>query len=123
MRSLRRSGRAACEVYRARDTRFGRDVALKILPADVAGDPERQQRFETEARAVAALNHPNIVAIHDVAFEDRAAFIVSELVQGETLRAVIQRGPVALRKALAMMTVFRRSFISSSVPSRSLEIV
>ena len=90
------------EVYKARDTRLNRDVALKILPDDMAADPSRRQRFETEARAVAALNHPNIVAIYDVAFEDRTAFIVSELVQGETLRAVIQRGPVPLRKALDM---------------------
>jgi serine/threonine protein kinase len=88
------------EVYRARDTRLGREVALKILPAEVAGDSSRRQRFEQEARAVAALNHPNIVAVYDVAFEDRAAFIVSELVQGETLRAVIQRGPAPWRKAL-----------------------
>src|ERR1700693_6321916 len=88
------------EVYRARDTRLGRDVALKILPAEVAGDPSRRQRFETEARAGAALNHPNIVAIYDVGFDDGAAFIVSELVPGETLRSVIQRGPVPLRKAL-----------------------
>src|SRR5712692_7748875 len=88
------------EVYRARGTRLGRDVALKILPADVAGDTSRRQRFELEARAVAALNHPNIVAIYDVAFEDRAAFMVSELVPGETLRDVIQRGPIPLRKAL-----------------------
>ena len=88
------------EVYRARDTRLGRDVALKILPADVAGDTSRRQRFELEARAVAALNHPNIVAIYDVAFEDRVAFMVSELVPGETLRGMIQRGPVPLRKAL-----------------------
>src|SRR5262249_1976875 len=81
------------EVYRARDTRLGRDVALKILPPEVAADPGRRQRFEQEARAVAALNHPNIVAIYDVAFDGRAAFIVSELVQGETLRALILRGP------------------------------
>src|SRR5882762_11464830 len=77
------------EVYRARDTRLGRDVALKILPEDVAADPARRQRFETEARAVAALNHPNIVSVYDVAFEDRTAFIVSELVPGETLRQTI----------------------------------
>jgi serine/threonine protein kinase len=88
------------EVYRARDSRLGREVALKILPSEVAGDPSRRQRFETEARAIAALNHPNIVAIYDVAFEDRTAFIVSELVQGETLRNVIQRGPIPLRKVL-----------------------
>lgn len=88
------------EVYRARDARLGREVALKILPGDLAGDPARRQRFAQEARAVAALNHPNIMAIHDMAFEDRVAYIVSELVQGETLRRVIQRGPVPVRKAL-----------------------
>src|ERR1700730_10952127 len=88
------------EVYRARDTRLGRDVALKILPADVAADPARRQRFETEARAVAALNHPNIVAVYDVAFEDRMAFTVSELVPGETLRQTIARGPAPVRKVL-----------------------
>jgi Tol biopolymer transport system component len=88
------------EVYRARDTRLGRDVALKILPADVAADPARRQRFETEARAVAALNHPNIVAVYDVAFEDRMAFTVSELVPGETLRHTIARGPQPVRKVL-----------------------
>lgn len=69
------------EVYRARDPRLGRDVALKILPADVATDPSRRQRFENEARAVAALNHPNIVAVYDVG----EGFIVSELVEGEPL--------------------------------------
>src|SRR3984893_2571247 len=88
------------EVYRARDTRLGRDVALKVLPGEVVGDTSRRQRFEQEARAVAALNHPNIVAVYDVAFEDRTAFMVSELVQGETLRSVIQRGPVPVRRAL-----------------------
>src|ERR1700680_3365977 len=88
------------EVYRARDSRLGRDVALKILPSEVADDPSRRQRFETEARAVAALNHPNIVAIYDVPLEDRTAFIVSELVQGETLRNAIQRGPLPWRKVL-----------------------
>jgi len=70
------------EVYRARDTRLGRDVALKILPAEVANDPLRRQRFELEARAVAALNHPNIVAVYDVG----EGYMVSELVDGEPLR-------------------------------------
>jgi serine/threonine protein kinase len=69
------------EVYRARDTRLGREVALKILPAEVAGDSSRRQRFELEARAVAALNHPNIVAIYDVG----DGYIVTELVDGEPL--------------------------------------
>jgi len=70
------------EVYRARDTRLGRDVALKILPAAVADDPSRRQRFELEARAVAALNHPNIVGIYDVG----EGYIITELVDGESLR-------------------------------------
>src|SRR5215467_14334665 len=70
------------EVYRARDTRLGRDVALKILPPEVAGDPSRRARFEQEARAVAALNHPNIVAVYDVG----DGYMVSELVDGETMR-------------------------------------
>jgi hypothetical protein len=70
------------EVYRAHDSRLGRDVALKILPPEVAGDPSRRMRFEQEARAVAALNHPNIVAVYDVG----EGYMVSELVNGETLR-------------------------------------
>src|SRR5579864_3951544 len=70
------------EVYRARDPRLGRDVAVKILPEQVAGDPSRRQRFEHEARAVAALNHPNIVAVYDVGDN----YIVTELVDGEPLR-------------------------------------
>ena len=80
------------EVYRARDTRLGRDVALKILPPDMARDPSRRQRFELEARAVAALNHPNIVALYDVG----EGYIVSELVDGEPLSGV----KLGLRKAI-----------------------
>jgi eukaryotic-like serine/threonine-protein kinase len=74
------------EVYRARDTRLEREVALKILPGDWAKDASRRQRFELEARAVAALNHPNIVAVYDVGAEGGVSFIVSELVDGEPLR-------------------------------------
>jgi predicted Ser/Thr protein kinase len=73
------------EVYRARDARLGRDVALKVLPAEVATDPARRQRFEIEARAIAALNHPNIVAVYDVGNERGVLYIVTELVDGETL--------------------------------------
>src|SRR4029077_13884789 len=71
------------DVYRAHDTRLHRDVALKILPAGVADDPSRRRRFELEARAVAALSHPNIVAIYDVGTEDGMLYLVSELVDGE----------------------------------------
>ena len=67
------------EVYRARDTRLGREVALKILPSSFTSDADRLRRFEQEARAVAALNHPNILAIHDIGEEGGSPFIVSEL--------------------------------------------
>src|SRR3954454_8084626 len=75
------------EVYRARDPRLGREVAIKILPAGSAGDPESLRRFETEARATAALNHPNILAVFDIGTQDYSPYIVSELLEGETLRA------------------------------------
>src|ERR1700730_8843713 len=71
------------EVYRALDTRLGRDVALKVLPAEVADDPARRERFEFEAHTVAALNHPNIVAVFDVGNENGVSYMVTELVQGE----------------------------------------
>lgn len=88
------------EVWRARDERLHRTVAIKILPPDVAGDPTRRARFEQEARALAALNHPNIVAVYDVGESAGVFYIVSELVEGESLRAVIERGPVSARKAI-----------------------
>jgi Tol biopolymer transport system component len=83
------------EVYRARDARLGREVAVKILPPEVAGDPARRSRFEREARAVAALNHPAVLALHDVGEADGVAFLVTELLEGETLRDRLRRGPVA----------------------------
>jgi WD40 repeat protein len=83
------------EVYRARDTRLKREVALKVLPEDVAADPDRSQRFEREAHAVAALNHPNIVAIYDIGSAGGAAYIVTEFVDGQPLR-----GPLGWRKVL-----------------------
>jgi len=88
------------EVYRARDTRLGRDVALKILPASFASDPTRLQRFEQEARAVAALNHPNILAIFDIGQHDGSPFLVSELLEGESLRAILDRGALPPRKTI-----------------------
>src|SRR5579863_8176419 len=80
------------EVYRARDPRLGRDVAIKVPPAAVARDPERLVRFEREAKVLAALNHPNIATIYGL--EDRA--IVMELVEGPTLAERIQAGPLEL---------------------------
>ncbi len=88
------------EVYRARDGRLNRTVALKILPAQVAFDPGRRQRFEQEARAASALNHPNIVSVYDIGEQDGLAYIVSELIDGESLRDAIRRGPMALSRLL-----------------------
>ena len=88
------------EVYRAKDTRLGRDVALKILPESFARETDRLRRFEQEARAVAALNHPNILAIHDIGQHEGLPFLVSELLDGETLRATLDRGALPQRKAI-----------------------
>ncbi len=90
------------EVYRARDTRLQREVAVKILPPGLASDPARVERFEREARSASALNHPNIVTIHEVAQSDSTSFIVMELVDGKTLRALLYAGPLPLRKLLSI---------------------
>src|SRR5580704_11094916 len=74
------------EVYRARDTRLDREVAIKVLPAALTTDPDRLRRFEQEARTIAALSHPNILGIHDIGEHDGAPFLVSELLEGQTLR-------------------------------------
>jgi eukaryotic-like serine/threonine-protein kinase len=86
------------EVYRARDARLGREVALKTLPADVAGDPERRRRFELEARAVAALAHPGVLSLHDIGEADGVFFLVTELLEGETLRDRLLRGPLPIER-------------------------
>jgi hypothetical protein len=88
------------EVYRARDPRLERDVAVKVLPAAVAADPERMRRFEQEARAAGALNHPNVVATYDIGTQDGQAYVVFELLEGETLRRRLDQGPLSVRKAL-----------------------
>src|SRR6267154_967308 len=88
------------EVYRAKDTRLGRDVALKILPESFAREADRLRRFEQEARAVAALNHPNILAIHDIGQHNGTPFLVSELLEGESLRAALDRGALPQRKTI-----------------------
>ena len=87
------------EVYRARDARLGRDVALKILSESFARDPERLRRFEQEARAVAALNHPNILGLYDIGSQNGSPYLVSELLEGESLREMLRGGLVPSRKA------------------------
>jgi aminoglycoside phosphotransferase (APT) family kinase protein len=88
------------EVYRAHDTRLGREVAIKVLPGALAADPDALARFEREARAVAAINHPNILALHDIGTHNGIAHAVMELLEGETLRARLGSGPPPPRKAL-----------------------
>jgi serine/threonine protein kinase len=88
------------EVYRARDTRLNRDVAIKILPASFSADPDRLQRFAQESRAAAALNHPNILSIFDIGEDRGAPYVVSELLEGESLRERLRQGPLASRKAI-----------------------
>ena len=88
------------EVYRARDLRLGREVAIKILPESFAQDAERLRRFEQESQAVAALNHPNILAIYDVGTRDGSPYLVSELLEGENLRTILEKGPIPQRKAI-----------------------
>src|SRR4051812_22445162 len=88
------------EVFRARDERLGRDVALKLIRPASSDNPDRLRRFEQEARASAALNHPNILAIYDVGFEGATPYIVSELLEGMTLRVRLAEGTLPLREAL-----------------------
>src|SRR5579863_997090 len=87
------------EVYRASDDRLAREVAVKILKPEMADDQDRLRRFEQEARSSAALNHPNIVAIYDIGLHDGAPYIVSELLQGQTLRQRLNAGPLPPRMA------------------------
>src|SRR5262245_17767297 len=88
------------EVYRARDMRLGRDVAIKVLPSSLSSDPDRLHRFEQEACAAGALNHPNVLVVHLIDTHDGAAYIVSELLEGETLRKRIGGTPMAQRRAI-----------------------
>ncbi len=95
------------EVYRAHDDRLGRSVAIKVLPSEVSSDPDRRRRFEREARAIAALNHPQICAIHDVGHQDGVDFLVMELLDGESLADRLARGPLPFdeTRAIALTVV------------------
>src|SRR5712691_7638011 len=88
------------EVYRARDTKLGRDVAIKVLPEEFAHDPERLSRFQREAKMLAALNHPNIATIHGLDQSDGVHYLVMELVDGQTLAQRLHAGPMDIEGAL-----------------------
>src|SRR6185436_19246068 len=88
------------EVYRARDSRLARDVAIKLLPPEVSTDSDRLQRFEQEARATSALNHPNILTVYDIGTHEGSPYIVAELLEGEELRDRLDSGSIPLRKAI-----------------------
>src|SRR5215831_10814060 len=88
------------EVYRARDPKINRDVAIKVLPSTLSSDRDRVARFEQEAQAAGALNHPNILAIHDVDTQHDVLYVVSELLEGEELRDCLNNGTIPLRKAI-----------------------
>jgi serine/threonine protein kinase/Tol biopolymer transport system component len=96
------------EVYRAHDPRLGRDVAVKVLPASSAADGDRLQRFEQEARAAAALNHPNILALYDLGRSDAGPYLVTELLEGDTLRAAFEGGAMPTRKAIGLAVQIAR---------------
>ena len=101
------------EVYRARDTRLGREVAVKVLPAQLARDPERLARFEREARAVAALSHANVLAIYDYGKEGDVAWAVTELLEGRTLREHLASGPIPPREALDLAMQLARGLAAA----------
>ena len=88
------------EVYRARDSKLKREVAVKVLPKSLAADPDALARFEREALAVAALSHPNILAIHDFGTHEGTAYAVMELLEGETLRGKLDSGPISQKQAV-----------------------
>ena len=92
------------EVDRARDPRLGRDVAVKVLPAELSADPDRRSRFEQEARSASALSHPNIITVHDIGIADSTVYIAMELVEGRTVRELLVDGPMATKKLLSIAT-------------------
>src|SRR5262245_8991976 len=90
------------EVFRATDTKLGREVAIKVLPANFSGNPQSLFRFEREAKALAALNHPNVAAIHGFESDQGTHFLVLELVEGETLAERLRRGALPVKEALTI---------------------
>jgi serine/threonine protein kinase len=90
------------EVYKARDTRLGRDVAIKVLPQHLSSNPELKERFEREARAISSLNHPRICTLHDIGHQDGIDFLVMEYMEGQSLAQRLRKGPLPLEGALSI---------------------
>lgn len=101
------------EVYRARDSRLGREVAVKVLPGDLASDPDRVRRFEQEARAASTLNHTNILTVHDIGIESGVAYLVTELLRGETLRDAMSRGAMTPERASSIAVQVSRGLAAA----------
>src|SRR5262245_6049465 len=101
------------EVYRARDTRLERDVAIKILPQRLFSNPEALKRFQREAKTLAALSHPNILSIYDIGECEGVSFVVTELLQGETLRHRISHSPPSCEKAIEIITAVIQGLIAA----------
>jgi len=101
------------EVWRARDERLGRDVAIKVLPAELARDPERVKRFEKEARATGTLNHPNILSIYDIGTHEGSPYLVEELLEGQTLREALRSGPLPVRRAVEVAVQVARGLAAA----------
>ena len=88
------------EVYRARDTRLGRDIAIKVLPAHLSNNPDLKQRMEREAKAISSLNHPRICTLHDIGHQESVDFLVMEYLEGEALADRLRKGPLPLKESL-----------------------
>jgi eukaryotic-like serine/threonine-protein kinase len=101
------------EVHRARDSRLNRDVAIKVLPPDVAGDIDRRARFEREAQAVAALSHPNILALFDIGDDGGVLYVVTELLAAETLAERLQQGALPVRRAVEIAIAIARGLLAA----------
>ena len=122
------------EVWLAEDSRLGRKVAIKVLPAELAKDTGRCNRFEQEAKAAAALNHPNIAVVHDVGVttdeDPPTRYMVQEYLQGETLRELLERGPIPFEKAMRLAVEIGEGVVASDShiprhagnPGESIEI-
>src|SRR5689334_7715304 len=101
------------EVYRAKDTKLNREVAIKVLPESLARDPDALARFEREAHAVAALNHPNILSIFDFGSHDETVFAVMELLEGETLRSRLEGAVIPRRRAVEIAIAIARGLAAA----------